>query len=115
MRNDYSCDTPRLAVVVSDDRTVDVVPILRPRIKSSAIRKALDELESSSKDDYHESINWLGRHRFYLDQGQCERINAALGRIGCEPREVGEIQFVWDDFVPDPAFDGTYLEDDDAP
>ena len=111
----YSCDTPRLAVVVSDDRTVDVVPLLHPRIKSSAVRKAIDELESSSKDDYHESINWLNRHRFYLDQGQCDRINAALGRIGCEPLEVGEIQIRWDDFVPDPAFDETYLEDDDAP
>ena len=111
----YSCDTPRLAVVVSDDRTVDVVPLLRPRIKSSAIRKALDELESSSKDDYHEWINWLDRHRFYLDQGQCDRINAALGRIGREPHEVGEIQIDWGEFVPDPAFDETYLEDDDAP
>ena len=111
----YSGDTPRLAVVVSDDRTVDVVPLLRLRIKSSAIRKALDELESSSKDDYHEWIKWLDRNRFYLDQGQCDRINAALGRIGREPREVGEIQVAWDEFLPDPAFDESHLEDDDAP
>ncbi|MDD9982553.1 MAG: diadenylate cyclase, partial [Gammaproteobacteria bacterium] len=110
-----SCDTPRLAVVVSDDRTVDVVPHLHPRIKSSAVRKALDELESSSKDDYHEWINWLARHRFYLDQGQCDRINAALGRIGREPREVGEIHLVWDEFVPHPDFDESYLEYEDAP
>ena len=111
----YSCDTPRLAVVVSDDRTVDVIPLLRPRIKASAIRKALGELESSSKDDYHEWIEWLDRHRFYLDQGQCDRINAVLGRIGCEPRDVGEIQIVWNEFVPDPVLDETYLEGDDAP
>lgn len=110
-----SCDTPRLAVVVSDDQTVDVVPLLRPRIKASAIRKALDELESSSKDDYHEWINWLHRHRFYLDQGQCDRINAALDRIGREPREVGEIHIIWDEFVPDADFDETYLADEDAP
>lgn len=111
----HSCDTPRLAVVVSDDRTVDVVPLLRPRIKSSAISKALVELESSSKDDYHEWINWLDRHRFYLDKGQCACINAALDRIGREPREVGEIQLIRDDFVPDPDFNATYLEADDAP
>jgi len=110
-----SCDTPRLAVVVSDDRTVDVVPLLHPRIKSSAIHKALDELDSSSKDDYHEWINWLARHRFYLDKGQCDRINAALDRIGREPREVGEIHLVWDEFVPHPDFDESYLEDEDAP
>ena len=111
----HSCDTPRLAVVVSDDRTVDVVPLLRPRIKPSAIRKALVELESSSKDDYHEWINWLERHRFYLDKGQCARINAALDRIGREPREVGEIQIVRNAFVPDPDFNETYLEADDVP
>lgn len=40
-------------------RTVDVVPLPRPRIEPSAIRKAIDELESSSKDDYHQSVNWL--------------------------------------------------------
>ncbi len=111
----YSRDTPRLAVVVSDDRTVDVVPLLRPRIKSSAIRTALNELESSSKDDYHQWIKWLDRHRFYLDQEQCDRINAALGRIEREPLEVGEIQIVWNEFAPDPAFDETYLEADDTP
>ena len=92
-----------------------MVPLLRPRIKSSAISKALVELESSSKDDYHEWINWLDRHRFYLDKGQCACINAALDRIGREPREVGEIQLIRDDFVPDPDFNATYLEADDAP
>ena len=111
----YSCDTPRLAVVVSDDRTVDVVPLLHPRIKPSAIRKALDELESSSKDDYHEWINWLDRYRFYLDKNQCDRINAALERIKQEPREVGEFHRVWNEFVPDPDFDQTYLEVEEAP
>jgi len=111
----YSCDTPRLAVVVSDDRTVDVIPLLRPRIKPSAIRKAIIELESSSKDDYHDSINWLHRHRFYLDQDQCDRINAARERIKQEPREVGEIWILRDKFVPDPGFNESYLDADDAP
>ena len=110
----YSCDTPRLAVVVSDDRTVDVVPLLHRRIRPSAIRNAIDELESSSKDDYHEWINWLNKHRFYLDKNQCDRINAALERIGQEPREVGEIWIVRDEFVPDLNFNETYLEDEDA-
>ena len=111
----YSCDTPRLVVVVSDDRTVDVVPLLHPRIKSSAIRNAIDELESSSKDNYHEWINWLDRHRFYLDKHQCDRINAALERIGQEPREVGEIWLDRDKFIPDSGFNESYLEADDSP
>ena len=111
----HSCDKPRLAVVVSDDRTVDVVPLLNPRIKPSAIRGAIDELESASKDDYHQSINWLDRHRFYLDKGQCDRVNAALARVQKEPREVGEFWIVWDEFIPNPSFDDSYLEADDTP
>ena len=111
----YSCDTPRLAVVVSDDRTVDVVPLLHPRIKLSAIRNAIDKLEFSSKDDYHEWINWLDQHRFYLDRDHCDRVNAALERIGQETREVGEFQIVYNEFIPDPNFNESYLEAEDAP
>ena len=102
-------------VVVSDDGTVDAVPLFHPKIKHSAICKALGKLESSSKDDYHESINWLAQHRFYLDKNQCDRINAALERIRQEPREVGEIQITWNEFVPNSDFDESYLEDEDAP
>jgi len=109
-----SSDAPRLAVVVSDDRTIDVIPLLNPRIKPSAIRKALANLESATKDDYHASIRWLDDHRFYLDQGQCERVNAALKRIESEPREVGEIMISWRKFVPDPEFDDSYLEVEQA-
>ena len=111
----HSCDTPRLAVVVSDDGTVDAIPLFHPKIKHSAICKALGKLESSSKDDYHESINWLDQHRFYLDKNQCDRINAALERIWHEPREVGEIQITWNKFVPNSDFDESYLEDEDVP
>ena len=110
-----SSDKHRLAVIVSDDRTVDVFPLLRPRIKSSAIHKALIELESSSKDDYHASISWLDGHRFYLNQDQCDRINSALERIWLEPREVGEAHLIRSAFIPDPEFDETYLEVDDVP
>ena len=110
----HSTNSPRLAVVVSDDRTVDVIPLLNPRIKPSVIRKALDELESATKEDYHAAIRWLDDHRFYLDQGQCERVNAALKRIESEPREVGEIMISWRKFVPDPGSDESYLEVEDA-
>ena len=112
LRYVYSCDTPRLAVVVSEDRTVDVVPLLRPRIKPSAIYSAISELESSSKDTYHKSINWLEEHRFYLNQNQCDRINAALKKIGQEPCEVGEIWLVRNEFIPDPDFDESYLDEE---
>lgn len=107
-------DSLRLAVVVSDDRTVDIIPVLRPRIKRSEIDKAIAELEVSDRHNYHKSINWLESHRFYMNQEQCGRINTALKRIQSEPREVGKIQLQRNEFLPDPCFDESYLESEDT-
>ena len=109
-----SADSPRLAVIVSDDRTVDIIPVLRPRIKRSEIDKAVVELEAANRDNYYPSINWLNSHRFYLSQEQCDRINIALKRIQSEPIEIGEIQMPWNKFLPNPDFDESYLESEDT-
>ncbi len=106
----YSVNIPRLAVIASADRTVDVVPLLLPKINPSTIHKAIEVLKSSSKDDYHESSNWLNKNRFYLDQQQCDEINAALATIYEEPSDVGEGWIVFEEFVPNPDFNESYLE-----
>ena len=54
-----SADTPRLAVVVSDDQTVDVIPVLPPRIKRSELERAIAGLETATANDYHSAIHWL--------------------------------------------------------
>jgi hypothetical protein len=100
---------PRLAVVVSDDRTVDAIPILRPRIRRNEVESAIVELEGSTRDNYHRSINWLDRHRFYLGKAECDRVNAALGRIRSEPMDVGEMMIQWNEFTPNPGLDDSYF------
>ena len=109
-----SADTPRLAVVVSDDQTVDVIPVLPPRMKRSALEKAIAELETATADDYHSAINWLNRYKFYLNQEQCRRSNAAIARIQKEPLDVGELRRVWKEFSPDPSLSDSYFESEDA-
>lgn len=104
-------EVPRMAVVVSDDRTVDVIPVLRPRVARSTIEEQLAQLESSSRDNYHPAINWLDRHRFYLNESQCDRVNAALERIRSEPVEVGEIMIQWREFAPNPGLTDEYFEE----
>jgi hypothetical protein len=101
--------TPRLAVVVSDDRTVDVIPILRPQVLKSTFEEQITMLEAATHDNYHPAINWLDKHRFYMDQPQCDRINAALQRIRNEPMEVGEIRIQWDEFHPDSRCTAEYF------
>lgn len=107
-------EVPRLAVVVSDDRTVDVIPILRPRIRRGEVESAIADLESSTRDNYHRSINWLDKHRFYLSQEQCDHANAALDGIRSEPMGVGEIMVQWREFTPHPGLDDSYFVDEDA-
>ena len=103
-------DSPRLAVVVSDDRTVDVIPVLPLQIKRSEIDEAISQLELSTSEDYHSSINWLDRHRFYLSQDHCNRINTSLKRIKNELMEVGEIRMIWNKFSPNPGMNDSYFE-----
>ena len=103
-------EVPRLAVVVSDNRTVDVIPVLRPRVARSTIEEQLAQLESSSRDNYHPAINWLDRHRFYLNESQCDRVNAVLERTRSEPMEVGEIMIQWRGFAPNPGLTEDYFE-----
>ncbi len=109
-----SSSNPRLAVIVSDDRTVDVIPILRPRIKRLELESYILQLEAATSDNYHSAANWLNDHRFYLGQQQCNRINASLKRIRNEPMEVGEIRRCWPEFTPDPRLDDSYFEGADA-
>ena len=103
----------RLAVVISDDRTLDFVPPLRCRIRRSALESAISELEAATSDNYHSSINWLYSNRFYLNQRQCDRVNEALERIRQEPMKTGEIRRVWSKFLPDPYFNESYYESED--
>lgn len=102
--------TPRLAIVISDDRTVDVIPVLRPRIYKSRIEEHIAKLQASNVDNYYEPIGWLDTHRFYLDRSQCDRVNAEQKRLGGLPREVGEIRVLRAEFRPDPDCTEDYFE-----
>ena len=99
----------RFAIVVSDDQTVDIIPLLRRQINREDIEQNISSLENATLDDYHESRNWLDEHRFYLNGEQCARVNLALDRIEQLPREVGEIVLVTNRFKPNPAMDDSYF------
>lgn len=102
--------TPRLAVVVSDDRTVDVIPILRPRARRKTVEEYVVKLEASTRDNYHPVISWLDEHRFYVDEAQCARVNAAMAKLSSEARDVGEGWILREEFRPDPQCTADYFE-----
>ncbi len=102
---------PRMAFVISEDRTLDVVPLLRPRLERTRIATAVSEIQNATLDNYHKARSFLAENRFYLNAEQCRIVNEALDRIEREPREVGQILLVTRRFEPHPGMDESYLKD----
>jgi hypothetical protein len=101
--------TRRLAIVVSDDHTVDLIPLLPPQIARTDMETNVSALEKATLDNYHKPRNWLENHRFYLNSKQCEIVNSALDRIEALPRDVGEIVIITTRFKPDSSMNDSYL------
>lgn len=101
----------RMAFIISDDRTADVVPLLRPRVERTKIENAVAEIVSATKDTFHRARSFLDENRFYLNEEQCLTVNEALDRIEAEPSEMGEIRILTERFTRHPAFDDSYLKD----
>jgi len=107
-------DTPdRMAFVISDDGTLDIVPMLRRQVDRAELEAQVSVIETSTGEDYHAARNFLAAHRFYIASGQCQRINAALDRIEKEPREVGQIILLTRRFEPDPEMNDSYFLPED--
>ena len=99
----------RLAIVVSDDRTVDIIPPLRRLVSRELLERHIATLEAAR--NYHDSRNWLDNHRFYINAEQCERVNIAMVKLDAHPREVGRIYLGTVTFEAHPEVDDSYLCD----
>ena len=99
----------RMAIIVSDDRTVDLVPLLLPQISKREIEARIQSFEKASTEDYHADQNWLDKRRFYLKEPETRRINAVLDRLNEAPRDVGEIRYLVSRFVPSAEVDDSYF------
>jgi len=99
-----------MALILSEDGSLDVVPLLRPQIDGESVERAVRALGAASLDDYHQPRNFLDENRFYLSEDQCRRANEALDRIERLPREVGRIVLITDRFHPDPEMNAGYLK-----
>lgn len=101
----------RLAVVVSDDRTVDIIPRPRPLVSRTKIEQHIARLETATLDNYHDSRNWLDEHRFYLNSEQCARVNRAIEKLDALPKDVGLLYLTTERFEAHTEMDESYLTD----
>lgn len=100
-----------LAIVVSDDKTIDIIPAIRPLLSRSLLERYIAVFNASTIDNYHDSRNWLDEHRFYINAEQCEQLNSTIARLDNCPREVGRIYIGTDKFEVHTEFDESYLSD----
>lgn len=105
-----AASVPRMAFVISEDRTLDVVPLLRPSVERSNIEQAVAGIATATKLTYYKFRAFLDDHRFYLNEEQCLTVNEALDRIEAEPTEMGKITIVTPRFKPHLAFNESYLK-----
>jgi hypothetical protein len=75
---------PCLAVVISEDGGVDLVPNMKPAIRRNLLEEMVREITTLAEANkierrrYIELINWLSDHRFYLLEEHCEVVNHSM-------------------------------------
>ncbi len=104
-----NADAPRIAFILSDDLTANIEPLLRPRISAAVLDDAIARLEAANLDDYLKPLNLLDKNRFYLDASRCERVNAAVARLGALPKQTGRIYMTVSSFKPHRDMNDSYL------
>lgn len=102
-------DTKRLAFVISEDRTLDIIPMLRPRVSRRALEEMVTSIENATIDNYRAPRRRLTEHRFYLNQDQCDRINRTVEVLNEAALKEGQIVWREAEFEPNPTMSDEYL------
>lgn len=107
----YVCSATqrRLAIVVSDDHTVDLIPPLKRLISRSLLEQHVATFEAATLDSCNDARVWLDAHRFYVNPEQCERLNAAISRLDKLPKRVGQIYLSTERFEAHAEMNASYL------
>lgn len=105
-----------LAVVVSEDGGVDLIPDPPPMIKRSLISAAVAEMEQISRAApiprrrYNDLYDWLLLHRFYLLPDDCDSINSSVQEIArrLAEEEPSDVWAIRETFKPDPRMQPSF-------
>jgi hypothetical protein len=105
-----------LAVILSEDKTVDLYPKLPPRVSRSKIEGAMEKLRSVSEAEalnkkvYYRNMKWLSLHRFYLSPGVCAEINEIQAKMLPRLKETGSWT-TYEEFKCERELDDSYYID----
>jgi PAS domain-containing protein len=106
-------DSACMAIVISEDGGVDLVPDLRPPIRRSEIEQRLTMLEDMlrvrhvRRSQYLDLMEWFREHCFYLLREHCDRLSRSVGAIEALIQEEAPEAptMIWGEFEPDKGMD----------
>lgn len=106
-------ESPVLAVVISEDGQVDLLPKLRPQIDRRKLQQIIESGRHSVVNRDWKSLNrvvvWLDEHRFYLRSDDCDAANKFLKMLNEEPQEANEIRVIYSVFTPSELMNDLYF------
>ncbi len=105
-----------IAIVVSEDGGVDLIPDLPSAIRRSEIESRIEELREItfaarvSRRRFSRIISWIERHAFYLLQDHCETVNRLVRQIDerTEQEDPSGFRIIRQDLVPNSRFDPAF-------
>ncbi|WP_416212158.1 DNA integrity scanning protein DisA nucleotide-binding domain protein [Nostoc sp. DedQUE08] len=111
---------PCIAIVVSEDGSIDLVPDLMPQIPRSSIMEAIEQLRKLKEDKnfdrkkFNKVIDFLSEHQFYLQPEMCNTINSLKREVQATEERVNLMarQIDYYDFSQNPEMDESYFLDE---
>lgn len=106
----YSC----LAIVISEDGSIDLIPNLMPQIHRSEILDAIFKLKAIRNSseinikEFNGLMKWFQDHKFYLIKDYCDEINELRKEIEEKMSDVN-MRIVYYDFIPNDEMNKTYF------
>ena len=107
-----------MVIVISDDGTVDLIPSLMPRVPRHEVEDAVSAFCEYSRMQQNDGEEWARLNRlverlsFYLDQEQCDRVNAAYEKEMDARLAAGGTKLMRTRLQPNPDMDESYFEDE---
>jgi hypothetical protein len=101
-----------LILVVSEDGSIEIVPMPRRRVRRSFIASLVSDVVASSQGEVNlEAFNRLVdralAHRFYLSQQECDQITSA--REAVEEKRRGDLKMIIPELRADPLMEDSYF------
>ena len=117
VRYEHTANAGSMLIVVSDDRLVDLIPQLMPRVHRDEVEEVVSafcaccEFDRVDGEEFGRFYREIERLAFYLSDEQCRRVNASHDKEMDRRLKAGGIAFVDRHIQPDPEMNESYFWD----